>query len=351
MTAKPALAAPILFAVLSAPLAAGSAAPAGQKAPAGQAGPAASAAPAGAAAPAETSAGEDETSLIRQGVAAREQGDDRKALEVFRLAYERFRTPRARAQMALAEQALGLWAEAEANLDGALAKTDDPWIATNRQTLQQALTVIRQRVGTLEIISNAPETLMSVNGKPVGKLPLPRPLRVSAGSVTIQVQAPGFAPAQRSITIVAEQLARETFELVRLIVLSPPVAAGPTGPEVLPFAAGPQVGPDVLPIAVPTVAEPDQPRRDGADTGGPRSVPRAVFWSGVVATVVAAGLTTWSGIDVLRVNDRYKLEPTKFRYDDGVWRQHRTNWLMGTTVVLGVSTAVIGLFTTDWRSR
>jgi len=58
---------------------------------------------------------------ISRGVALRRQGRDASALEVFQSAWRSSRAPRALAQVALAEQALGRWVAAEAHLVEALA--------------------------------------------------------------------------------------------------------------------------------------------------------------------------------------------------------------------------------------
>src|SRR5262245_7061850 len=58
--------------------------------------------------------------LIKSGVSLREQGKDEAALREFQRAHELSRAPRALAQIALAEQALGRWIDAEAHLEEAL---------------------------------------------------------------------------------------------------------------------------------------------------------------------------------------------------------------------------------------
>src|SRR5947209_3601580 len=75
---------------------------------------------------------------IRRGVDLRKQGRDMDALEEFRKAYAAARSPRALAQIALAEQALGRWVDAESDLDQALASKSDPWIRKNVATLNGA---------------------------------------------------------------------------------------------------------------------------------------------------------------------------------------------------------------------
>lgn len=47
-------------------------------------------------------------------------------------------SPRALAQIALAEQALGRWVEAERDLRNVLHMSEDPSIARNRDTAQRA---------------------------------------------------------------------------------------------------------------------------------------------------------------------------------------------------------------------
>src|SRR3954451_10973455 len=102
---------------------------------------AAAASPPAQAAPV-ASASEEE--LINRGIALREARNDGAALEAFRQAYALSKSPRTLAQMALAEQALGRWVEAEADLGQALGRADDSWIARNKGLLSQALAEIQE---------------------------------------------------------------------------------------------------------------------------------------------------------------------------------------------------------------
>ncbi|MBK8590796.1 MAG: serine/threonine protein kinase [Sandaracinaceae bacterium] len=89
--------------------------------------------------------------LIDQGVERRRAGDDEGALELFTRAWEAGHAPRARAQMALVEQALGHFVDAEAHLLEALAVTEDEWIVLRRADLALALEAIQLRLGYLEV--------------------------------------------------------------------------------------------------------------------------------------------------------------------------------------------------------
>jgi hypothetical protein len=271
-------------------------------------------------------ADEAEADLVRKGVELREKGEDAAALEVFREAYDKWKTPRARAQMGLAAQALGRWVEAEADLEGAIEQRDDPWIQTNRAALEGALGLVRQRLGSLEILCDAPGTRVTVDGRPRGVVPLPRPLRIPAGTVAVRVEAPGYAAVQRNVAVMAGRLSRETFHLMPLEPL-------PTAPSGLSARVR-----DEAPGGPAAVTPPPARRR----------WPPAVFWGAAAATAVVAGVTVWSGLDVLGAHETYRSNPTRDGYNDGRSRERRTNWLLGGTAVLAVSTALIGIFATDF---
>src|SRR5687768_12256290 len=95
--------------------------------------------------------GADHETLIREGIALRRAGDDLAALSKFQQAYELNKTPRALAQIGLAEQALGRWAVADRHLRQALESADDPWIRKNRGSIDESLTMIAGHVGQLEV--------------------------------------------------------------------------------------------------------------------------------------------------------------------------------------------------------
>lgn len=102
---------------------------------------------------------------------------------------------------------------------------------------------------------------------------------------------------------------------------------------------------DVTLVSVPVPSRPEL-ARGGAGDGG---LPPVVTYVLAGATIVAAGGTTWSGIDVLSQKDRFDRTGADEDLDEGLSRQRRTNILLGVTVGLGVITGVAALFT-HWRS-
>ena len=169
--------------------------------------------------------------LIAQGVALREHGKDDEALAVFKKALASSASPRARAQVALAEQALGLWVPAESDLLLALGATSDLWISKNRGALEGALATVRRRLGSLEVRGTEGAEVF-LDGVGLGVLPVAGPFRIEAGRRTLEIRAKGFHATTRSIEVPAGGISRET---VTLVALAP---ESPGGPSVAATAKG-----------------------------------------------------------------------------------------------------------------
>jgi hypothetical protein len=86
-------------------------------------------------------------------------------------------------------------------------------------------------------------------------------------------------------------------------------------------------------------------------------LPPTVFYAGAGATVILGGVTIWSGIDTMNNpgTDRVRTDCQNVQpitncstYQLGLDHERRTNILIAATSVVGVTTAVIGLFFTNW---
>jgi hypothetical protein len=182
-----------------------------------------------AAAP-DPAASEEE--LINRGIALREARNDAAALDAFRQAYNLKQDARALAQVALAEQALGRWVDAEADLTKAISRADDAWIQRNQVLLRQALAEIQGHLGTLELTGGVPGAEVLVNGIIAGTLPLTKPLRVNAGKVTLEVRAASYLPSAHTVTIPRQGTARETVALVpAALAATPSTSVGRSDPD------------------------------------------------------------------------------------------------------------------------
>jgi len=255
---------------------------------------------AGLAAPSEAT-GADGDELIREGVALRRQSNDAEALKKFQQAFEANRSPRALAQMGLAEQALGRWVSAYEHLAEALQAKSDAWIAKNRGTIDTALSAVGDHVGQIEILGGAPGAEVRIDGVRRGALPLKGPLTMTTGSVTIDVSAPGFVPVQRTAVVHARQISRESFEPLAPVSERAPVSSTRSdgGPAT---AAAVNMKKELAPLpppastgATPQAAGDGNTRPIGAgppDTSGgaPSPIRGAAKWMGWGLGAASAGL-------------------------------------------------------------
>jgi hypothetical protein len=147
---------------------------------------------------------------IAKGIELREKGRDDEALALFRKALARTPSARARAQVGLAEQALGMWVLAETDLAEALGE-GDAWITKNRAALEGALAVVRKRLATLEVRGAANGEVL-IDGVKIGSGA--GPFRVEAGKRSLEVRAPGFHSTTRTVELPPGGIARETVTLV-----------------------------------------------------------------------------------------------------------------------------------------
>jgi hypothetical protein len=213
-----------------------------------------------------------ETALIRKGLDLRQKGQDEEALKEFRRAYELSKSARALAQIALAEQALGRWLEAESHLTEALTHTQESWISHNKTHLDQALYDIQGHLGSLELPGAAKEGTVKVDGVQVALLPLTAPLRVPAGSIALEVQATGYLPIVRTVVVPARGMARE-----RLVFVAAAPAARPLPPPPLPLG-----NPPPQPVSPSVMPKPERPLPPTSTWGAGQTV-------GVILGVAALG--------------------------------------------------------------
>lgn len=155
----------------------------------------------------------DEETLIRQGIESRRKRNDVVALELFRKAYDVRRSPRAAAQMGMAEIALGRWVDAEAHLQEAISVPSDPWIAKHQATLQDSLSRSREHLGRLEILGRPRGAEIVIEDVVVGTLPLAKPLTVRSGDCRFVIRAVGYEPVSRNVDVAPGDLTRETVVL------------------------------------------------------------------------------------------------------------------------------------------
>lgn len=204
-----------------------------------------------------------------------------EALGEFQKALRVQDSARALAQVALAEQALGLWVDANLHLGQALQRDGDPWIKKNRSTLETARTTIRGHICHVDFWGTPAGADVLIDGKRAGSLP-EVDTWVAPGEISYQAKAAGFAPRERTLKTVEGTLVREHIELRPL-----PVAAIPSTPA--PAVEPPRASP---PPPEPVALIARQPAPDADRSAGDTSAgSRWWIWAVVGAVVVAGGVT------------------------------------------------------------
>lgn len=221
---------------------------------------------------AQAPAGGDAETLIDRGVDLRVQRKDAEALELFEASWKLKPSPRARAQMGLAEQALGRWIDAEKHLEEALADRSDAWIGRNRPMLDEGLRAVQTHLTWLQVESNVPGSVVSVNGTTVGTTPMKAPVRIVRASIVIEVSAPGHATTVLKRDATAEELVRESVDLAAERTAAAAAPKSTTAPAT-----------QALPVAPDRGAAPGASRTWGWIAGG-------VGVAGLIGTGVLAGL-------------------------------------------------------------
>jgi hypothetical protein len=133
---------------------------------------------------------DSQESLIRQGVELRKRGNDQKAEEYFRSAYQLAATPRAAAQLGLVEFALDRFDEAQGHLSEALA-THDAWVDEHRKILEESRAEVRKHLVQLEIVGAPPRATIAVGAGPQSPLPADGKLWLAPGAISLRIKAPG----------------------------------------------------------------------------------------------------------------------------------------------------------------
>lgn len=206
------------------------------------------------------------SAAIERGITHMRHDEYEDALREFLAARALSPSPRATAQMGLAEHALGRLPAAERHLTEALAAVDDRWVRARRRDLEASLSEVASRLGTLDIQGFPPGAEIRIEGQLVGALPLRRPLRWPRGSVTVDVSASGYQPFSKAVEVQPGQLVALWAELRDMRPPPPPAAAASAPPPV-------------------ATAIESRPRSSGSWL-----TLRRVSWTSLIGGVLAAGV-------------------------------------------------------------
>jgi hypothetical protein len=217
--------------------------------------------------------------LLKEGTVLYEQGDYAGALEKFEAAYGVYPSPKLQFNIGQANRDLGRPVEALMAFDRFLseAKGTSP---DARADAERSAADLRAKLGRVRIVCPIAGAEVTLDGKAVGVTPVGAPIWSTPGHHQLTARAGDLAPAIEDFDVSPGQTSTVTLALkARLPSARPPVARPAVSIVSAPHAA------EATPLGAEISA-----RRE-------KSPPyRALFWSGVAATV-ASGLTAilaWS---------------------------------------------------------
>jgi len=148
--------------------------------------------------------------LVARAIQSREAGRDAEALELYRRA-NTLEPDNARvlAHLGATYQALGRWVLAHTYLTRALDHRDDAYIERHRSELEEALGVVGEHIGFLEVYGAPDGAEALINGQPVATLPMTGPIPVIVGSYLLEIRFKGHYTLGRPITVSQRVLTRE----------------------------------------------------------------------------------------------------------------------------------------------
>src|ERR1043165_4516099 len=154
-------------------------------------------------------ADDDAEQLFQQARALHDQRKWQEAEALYRQAWERQKSFKIAANLAVVELKLEKPRDAAEHLQFALRNlpTDDPKIVEARARLEQMLEEASKQVGTVTVQVTEPDATISVDGDVVGTTPLEVPLFVSTGAHVLTVAQAG----RQSTTRPPARVAGETY--------------------------------------------------------------------------------------------------------------------------------------------
>lgn len=237
----------------------------------------------------------DEEALIRHGIELRKAQDDLAARAEFQKAYDLTHSPRAAAQLGLADFALGRWDDAEAHVSEALHTPEDPWIKKYRVELDRSLGTIKTHVARVEIAGDPAGAEVYVNGRLAGQLPLTTPVAVSEGQVDVELRAHGFTRGSRTVTVSGGQYQRLVIRLEREANTNANADhnATPMAAPAVPITPGAAATKDITGTDGGLDSRPAGTPIDDSGGTGPSVGRRVVKWTslGLAGAALATGIT------------------------------------------------------------
>jgi hypothetical protein len=218
-----------------------------------------------------------------EGLRLMQKSDFGGALAKFDEAFRRVQSPKILFNRGKARQALGQEVGALEDFERFLDEA--PYAPKeSRREAQTAVDTLRPKLAYIEVQTEDANSLISIDGRPVGQAPLARPSVVTPGPHEVRVEKVGAAPEVRHVSPIGGQKVRV---VVKLMAAQPPpeVAPATTSRRELAAPAAPAAEVPPAPAGAPAATPPAPP--DAAVKHTPWQV--TVGRVGIGVTVLLAG--------------------------------------------------------------
>ncbi len=186
-----------------------------------------------------------------RGIAFFNEGRFDAALAEFSRAYELAPAHQTLYNLARVHAALGHAVESARAYEQYLAEAGEAIGARRRREAEEALAEQRARIGTLVVRADVEGARVSIDGVDVATTPLAEPLRVSAGSHTVEVRAPGREMVRRGVAVAGQEQVVVEVSLREEVVPRGTLRLSTNVPEVGISIDGEPIGVTPLPSTVP----------------------------------------------------------------------------------------------------
>ncbi len=170
--------------------------------------------------------------LLHEGLDFTRQGQHAQALEKFQAAYTVYPSPKLWFNIGQVELALDHPVEAAEAFEKFIALVPDAQ-HEDRKVAKSTVAQLGKKLGRLQIECEATGAEVAVDGKSVGRVPLPGPLWAPPGSHQVTITHEGSATATETVEMSAGVSA---LVVIRLVPIPPPAPAVPAPSVVTPAA-------------------------------------------------------------------------------------------------------------------
>ena len=151
--------------------------------------------------PEDAQAHEQSRRLFDFGVRFYQEGNMLGALAEFEAAYQIHPNSAALQNQALCQKALYRYREAKATLELLLTRHASELSPNDRRTALNVMNELAAFIGTVKLTVNPTDSKVTLDDREIGSSELGKPIDLDVGEHRLHIEAEGFEPAQRTITV------------------------------------------------------------------------------------------------------------------------------------------------------